>query len=366
MHRELSTRVDNVSRRLTNFDSSENIIFDEASVSYAHSKLLRYVADEYIRDVRLRRKSIESFYTALSKLDDHDAKSLLYVSNFLENKSWENISFDSDDYKNQLIEYLKNQQDPLLAFNELIYQKISNVLPEEYLGWFKNDLRCSLFLTYLIRDSIEYEAYKGRNELINAVTDYLRYEIHMFIDLYFQNLPNYEVQHYRIGERKVVDILYVKSVYLKNRLDCEEDINWIDPTNDQQVNSIYKYLNDKDRQHIILKGIFFPQNTKEKYELILASLDVLSNVEDPNIGTKNKKGFSPRGYTLYIMEKAWRGRKYYSSQKPSSDNDSVKIYDKNLPKLKELMKFSGLTANKMINKSIEQTYDKLILEKIDK
>ncbi len=366
MSRELSPRVDNVSRRPTNFDSSENIIFDEASVSYAHSKLLRYVTDEYIKDVRLNRKSIESFYTALRKLDSHDAKSLLYMSNYLENKSWENINFDNDDYKNLLIEYLKSRRNPLSAFNELIYEKIHSVLPEEYLGWFKNDLRCSLFLAYLVRDSIENEAYKGRDELINAVTDYLRYEIHMFINQYFQNLPDYECQHDRTGERKVVDILYVKSVYLKNRLDCEEDINWIDPTNDQQVNSIYKHLNHKDRQHIILKGIFFPQNTKEKYELILASLDVLSNVEDPNIGTNNKKGFSPRGYALYIMEKAWRGRKYYSSQKPSSDNNSVKIYDKNLPKLKELMKFSSLTANKMINKSIEQTYDKLILEKIDK
>lgn len=366
MSREISTRVDNISRRLTNFNSSENIIFDEASVSYAHSKLLRYVADEYIRDVRFRRKSIESFYTALSKLDEHNAKSLLYVSNFLENKSWENINFDSDDYKNLLIEYLKNRRDPLSTFNELIYKKIHNVLPEEYLGWFKNDLRCSLFLAYLIRDSIQNEAYKGRDELINEVTYYLRYEIHMFIEQYFPNLPDYEVQHDRTGERKVVDILYVKSIYLKNRLDCEGDIDWIDPTNDQQVNSIYKYLNDKDRQHIILKGIFFPQNTKEKYELILASLDVLSNVKDPNIGTKNQKNFSPRGYTLHSMENAWRGRKNYSSRNLSSDNDSVKIYSKNLPKLKELMKFSSLTANKMINKSIEQTYDKLIAKKIDK
>ena len=123
MSRELSPRVDNVSRRPTNFDSSENIIFDEASVSYAHSKLLRYVTDEYIKDVRLNRKSIESFYTALRKLDSHDAKSLLYMSNYLENKSWENINFDNDDYKNLLIEYLKSRRNPLSAFNELIYEK---------------------------------------------------------------------------------------------------------------------------------------------------------------------------------------------------------------------------------------------------
>lgn len=343
-------------------DNRIDSVSDEAIAGYGRSKWLRHKADEYIKDKKFYRKSIEAFYADLQKLNDNDAKSLLYVSNILDNRSLENISLDSGDYRNLLINYLQSTDDPLLKYRELILYKIDNVLPEEYLGWFKNDLRCSLFLAYLIKDSIENKAYKGRDELINAVTDYLRYEIHMFIGQCGKNLPNYKVSYDGVGECKTFSTLYVKSVYLKNR-SKNKGLKWIDSSNHHQIDWAYNYLSEEKRSYIILEDIFFPQTNEEKYELILASLDLLSNIEDPDIGTKSKKGFSPRGYTLYSMEKAWRGRKNYSNQKLSSDNDSVKIYDKNLPKLKELMKFSGLTANKMINKSIEQMYDQLILEK---
>lgn len=346
-------------------DNRIDSVSDEAIASYGRSKWLRHKADEYIKDKKFYRKSIEAFYADLRKLNDNDAKSLLYVSNILEDRSLENISLDSGDYRNLLITYLQSTDDPLLKYKELILYKIDNVLPEEYLGWFKNDLRCSLFLAYLIKDSIKNEAYKGRDELINAVTDYLRYELHMFIGRGGKNLPNYKVSYDGVGEYKTFGILYVKSIYLKNR-SKNKNLKWIDPSNHHQIDWAYNYLSEEKRSYIILEDVFFPQTNEEKYELILASLDLLSNIEDPDIGTKNKKGFSLRGYTLYTMEKAWRGRKNYSNQKLSSDNDSVKIYDKNLPKLKELMKFRNFTANKLINKSIEQMYDQLILEKIDK
>lgn len=346
-------------------NNSVDRVSDEAIERYARSKWLRHKVDDYIKDDKFRRKSIEALQADLKKLSNNEAKSLLHVSNILDDRSLENISLDSGDYKNLLITYLQSRQDPLSTYRELILYKIHNVLPEEYLGWFKDDLRCSLFLAYLVEDSIFINAYKGREELISVVTDYLRYEIHMFIEEYAQNLPHYKVYYDRVGEHKTVNILYVKSVYLKNR-SKDKDLKWLDSSNQDQIDWAYNYLSEEKRSYIILEDIFFPQTNEEKYELILASLDVLSNVKDPNIGTKNQKNFSPRGYTLHNMENAWRGRKNYSSQNLSSDNDSVKIYSKNLPKLKGLMKFSGLTANKMINKSIEQMYDKLIVEKMDK
>ena len=149
---------------------------------------------------------------------------------------------------------------------------------------------------------------------------------------------------------------------MKNRT---EKFDWIDPKNDQMIDWVYKYLSGKGREHIILKGVFFPENTQEKYELILASLDALSNVDDPSIGTKNKKGFSLRAYVLFSMEKAWRSQKQYSNNKPSSENDSVKIYKPNIPKLEALMVYSGFSLNQLVNNSIEQMYDKLIAEKTD-
>jgi hypothetical protein len=365
MGNELSTTVNNVYPATAYYGNKAIPIFSESSVLYSRSKVLRYVTDEFIRACQSKTALVKEFYTSLRKMDDLDAKSLLYIKNFLISRSWENISLDRDDYKNMLIIYLKSCDNPLAKFNELITYKINNFLPEEYLGWFKNDLRCSLFIAYLLGEWMQNEAFKGRDELLDDVANFLRYNIHVFIVNYAKNMPTYSLMRSREGEWKTVDILFIKSVYFKNRLDCEGDIDWIDDTNTQQINWIYKYLNNESRQHIILNKVFFPQSLEEKYELILASLDVLSNVESPDIGTEKNKGFSPRAYILFSMEKAWRGRKQYANNKPSSDNDMVKISPKNIPKLKALMAYSDFTLKQIVNNSIEQMYDQLIINNSD-
>lgn len=362
MNTALSTQVHNVYPANPVFVDNPNPVFDPATGQYIFSKIIRFVADEYIRDVKNEKRSIEDFNKALSKIGESDAKSLLYISNIFQGRSWENISFDGDDYANQLIFHLKHCDNPLEQFNNLVRYKIDNILPETYLEWFKNDLRCSLFLAHLINHLIVDEAYKGRKELIQAVADFLRYNIYMFYKEYEENLPNYSLILQRFGDRRTVSIELVKSIYLKNRT---ENFDWIDPNNDQMIDWSYKYLCGKGREYIILKGIFFPENTQEKYELILASLDVLSNVDDPSIGTKNKKGFSLRAYVLFSMEKAWRSQKQYANENPSSENDSVKIYKQNIPKLEALMAYSGLTLKQMVNNSIEQMYDQLIANNSD-
>lgn len=362
MNTALSADVNNVYRAQPIFNNSPTPVWDQATGQYIFSKISRFIADEYIRDVKNNKRSREEFYKELSTLDVNDAKSLLYIKNNIQGRSWENISFDSDDYINLLTVYLRGVPDPFQAFNNLISNKINHFLPAEYVGWFENDLRCSLFLAHLIQHVIVQDAYKGRRELLAVVTEFLRFNIYMFNNEYLKNMPKYSLRYSRVGEQKTIDILLVKSNYMKNRL---EDFDWIEPENDQMIDWIYKYLSRKGHEHIILKGIFFPENTQEKYELILASLDVLSNIEDPSIGTENKKGFSRRAYVLLSMEKAWRGRKQYANDNLSSDNDSVKIYKNNIPKLKKLVAYSGLTLKQMLNKAIEQTYDQLIANNSD-
>ena len=357
---QLPPTVNNVYPATVFYDNQVIPIFSESSIVYSRSKVLRYVTDEFIRACQSRTTLVKEFYTSLTKMDDLDAKSLLYIKNFLISRSWENISLDTDDYKNMLIMYLKNCDNPLVKFNELITYKINNLLPEEYLDWFKNDLRCSLFIAHLLGEWMQIKAFKGRDELLDDVANFLRYNIHVFIVNYAKNMPTYSLTIKRQGEWKTVDILSVKSAYFKNRLDYEDDIDWIDATNAQQINWIYKYLNNENRQHIILNKVFFPQNLEEKYELILASLDVLSNVKSSNIGTKNNKGFSLRSYTLYSMKKAWDGQKSYEVKSKVSDG-KIKVYKSNQSKLEALMAFSGFTANQFINNSIEAMYDELIV-----
>ncbi|WP_182407558.1 hypothetical protein [Psychrobacter sp. GP33] len=343
--------------QVTRLSGNQDFTPNQASISYRHSQLSKLVTDEYISDVRRGKRNVDDFYSDLYSLKAEEARSLLYIENFLINKSWENIDFDNDDYRNLLILRLKEYRFPIDRYNELIHWKIQNFLPESYLSWFNNDLRCSLFLASLVENLLTSSAYKGRAELIAEIEALLRLYIHMFNTSYYNNLPQYQTglqQH--SGDWKTVCLLNVKSIYLKNRTESK-DLKWIDASNSEQLEWIYSYL-DKNK-YIALKGVFFPETDEEKYDLICTSLDRLSNVESNDIGTKNKKGFSLRSYTLFSMKKAWDGQKQYAIKKPSDDDFSVKIYKKNRNKLEMLAARSDLTVNKLLNKLLEDEYDRV-------
>lgn len=147
--------------QLTRLPNNRNYPFDQASMLYSQSQFLRLMTDEYIKDIKSGKRRIEDFYKSLKKLSTGDARSLLYISNYLSNKSFENINYDDDDYKNLLIIQLKDWHMPIERYNFLIEFKAKNILPEDYLEWFKNDLRCSLFLMSLIQNLVSNAAYKG-------------------------------------------------------------------------------------------------------------------------------------------------------------------------------------------------------------
>ena len=362
MNRRIDTFYEVLDVSLPVFDDYDRSNFDDASIRYANSKTLRFVTDEFIQACRRDRTNIERFFEALRQMNTEDARALLYSKNLMDGRGVDNIGLDDDDYKNSLVSYFQDHPEPLIEFNHIIEYKINNLLPESYLDWFKDNLRHSLFLAYLLRDYIQYNAYKGRDELINAVADILRYDTHEFISLWRNNIPKYERRISPFGDFQAKHIVCVKARYFKNCLDITKDAKWIDATNTEQIEWIYEYLRAKNPQQIILDRVFIPKNIEEKYELILASLDVLSNVENADIGTKKNKGFSERSYTLYSMKKAWDGQKHYSKKK-QVENGSIKIYKKNQDKLKAIMKQKGSTANQVINDSIEQMYERLIVEK---
>ncbi len=73
-------------------------------------------------------------------------------------------------------------------------------------------------------------------------------------------------------------------------------------------------------------------------------------------------------FYLVLRRHAWDGQKQYDSKSKTSDG-IIKIYKKNQAKLDKLIAFSGFTAQKIINNSIEQMYDQLIkddTEAVDK
>ncbi|WP_457857706.1 hypothetical protein [Psychrobacter pulmonis] len=336
--------------QLTRLPDNQNYPFDQASMIYSQSQFLKLMTDDYIKEIKSGRRHIDEFYKSLQKLSTADARSLLYISNSLLDKSSENIIYDDDDYKNLLIEQLENCTMPIERYNFLIELKAKNILPENYLEWFKNDLRCSLFLMSLIQSAVSDYAYKGKKELVTGISNLLRYHISI-LNCTSYNL-DYKDEILRDGDWNTVFLLSIKSTYLKGRTENKE-LKWLDASNHEQIEWACDYL--EKNKYTILKGVFFPETIEEKYELILASLDRLSNIESDDVGTEKNKGYSPRSYALFSIKKAWDGQKQNDSKSKTSDG-VIKIYKKNQAKLDELAKKNNITVNKLINKYIEDAH----------
>ena len=340
--------------QLTRLPDNQNYPFDQASMIYSQSQFLKLMTDERIKDVKSGRRDIEDFYKDLQKLSSADARSLLYIDNHLLGKGRENITYDDDDYKNLLISQLKSYTSSMDRYNFLVNYKAKNVLPHSYLDWFKNDLRCSLFLMSLIQSAVSDYVYKGKKELITGISNLLRYHISI-LNCTSYNL-DYKDEILRDGDWNTVFLLSIKSTYLKGRTE-DKELKWLDASNHEQIEWAYDYL--EKNKYTILKGVFFPETIEEKYELILASLDRLSNIESDDIGTEKNKGYSPRSYVLFSIKKAWDGQKQYDSKSKTSDG-IIKIYKKNQAKLDELAKKNNITVNKLINKYIEDAYKEVL------
>ena len=340
--------------QLTRLPDNRNYPFDQASMLYSQSQFLRLITDEYIKDIKSGKRRIEDFYKSLKKLSTGDARSLLYISNYLSNKSFENINYDDDDYKNLLIIQLKDWHMPIERYNFLIEFKAKNILPEDYLEWFKNDLRCSLFLMSLIQNVVSNAAYKGGKELTARTTNFLKYHIAVF-NHHAANFGYREIIA-ADGDWKVKILLSVKATYLKGRTENKE-LKWLDVSNHEQIEWACDYL--EKNKYIILKSVFFPETIEEKYELILASLDRLSNIESDDIGTEKNKGYSLRSYVLFSIRNAWDGLKQYDAKRKTNDG-IINIYKKNQERLDELAKKNNVTANKLINKYIEDAHKKML------
>lgn len=279
----------------------------------------KFHEDLHIKDMKYEYKMREKFDLELSKIDTNTAKELLVIRDYLLYNSWFKISYDDDICVNILKVYLYGFDDPVSEFDKLINFKARYLLPEPHMNWFKNELRRSLFLTSLIERNLEGKTYQGELELLEAIYNCLRYQPGNFNRLYI--IPEYRwtTDEDPVKRFKSRHIELVKSIYLNNCA-SSKDIKWIVSSNSEQIDWAYDYLDKKKERknkkekstvededsYIILKRVFFPQNTKEKYELILASIDKISNIAD---STDVINSYSERENLLNKMQNAWRSRK---------------------------------------------------------
>ena len=159
----------------------------------------------------------------------------------------------------------------------------------------------------------------------------------------------------------------IKSVYFRNRTDRE--VKWLKGDDSSQIEWAYNYLSSDKREYLILPNTFIPSSLEDKYNLILASLDVLSNVKytyetstqdidmgDPIIDLESIPEISYRAKIIENMKDAWAK---FSASNKNEDLSEVKIYKKNQDQLDSIMKAKGTTANKVISQIIENEYKKV-------
>ncbi|WP_201612530.1 hypothetical protein [Psychrobacter immobilis] len=331
-------------------------VFDPPSVKYFGTQRLSYVSKEFISKARTQKSLYIDFFNIIKSMSKDEAKSLLLIRMFLLNGSWDLSHLSNSDYPALLAEHLRSATLPLEVFNDIIYHKLNYCVPDTYLNWFEKDLRGALFVAFLASHQLRKNTFKGKVDLINNVTETLRYEIHIFNRNYSKKLPEYSWYRDIHGDAKIAHIEFVKDLYLKNRT-SEKDISWIDPSNKKQVDWIYSYLYDQRFDEIILKRIFFPESTNEKYQQVLASLDLLSNVPDENIGTRDNKGYRPRDYVISSMKNAWRTQLNYDKTKPLKKERYVKILKKNYEILDKIIEETKSTDIKIINSYLSGNHD---------
>ena len=348
------------------FENINQVELQNQPDTYLQTQLNKLRTDQYINSEKQIERSRDDLHKQIRSLSDEDCKSLVYVDNVLYGNGHLNIDLDISSYRAILISKFNQLQSPIEYYTSLVMYKINNHLPEAKLKWLKDDLRSAIFMYYVVLDPSKNKALRGEEELVNEVVKYFKYEIISFNCKQFLRLP-------RWSKKRTVDNTYligrfegVKLYYLNNRIK-DKSIGWLDPNNSAQINWAYAYITDDKRWHIILDGSFFPVSDRDKYNLILASLDILNDdsyegcdVINDEIVVNQKKtesktlGLSARDYVLTTMKNAWD--KYSSSNSNDSGNE-FKIYQKNKEKIDALASADSTSPNKLLNKVIVEAYD---------
>ena len=326
----------------------------------------KFNTDLYFYHAKQNWKNHEDFYKTIGSFNEEDCKSLVFAHNaYLGNLST-NIEFDKGAFKSTLISIFKSQPYPISYFHELMQFKINNQLPDSSLNWIKGDLHSALHIAYLVQGFFYNKTMVGGNELIVHILNYLKHDTINF------NYAPLILPHYAnpvdVNNHPLIGVIEtVKSNYFRNRTDRE--IKWLKGDDSEQVEWAYNYLSSEKRDHLILQNVFIPVSIEDKYNLILASLDVLSNIKytyeiltknidmsDPTIDLESIAEISYRAKIIENMKDAWNK---FSASNKNEDLSEVKIYKKNQDQLDSIMKAKGTTANKVISQIIENEYKKV-------
>ena len=358
------SKNETIERHIQPYNTNQEIL-NQAN-QYHYARQLKYNTDTQFDSQKKYTKNLEIFNRTIQNLNEDECKSLVFAYNSYLGIKLPNIQLDKGSFKSFLVKIFEMQQNPIKFYDELMQFKTSNQLPDGLLEWLKEDLRSALHFAYLVRDTLSNKALVGGKELVNYILHYLKYEVAHFNDTNIE-FPDYANDVYLDEHPLIGKFESVKSHYFSNR--TKKEIDWLECDNSDQIEWAYNYLSSDKRDHLILQNIFIPVSLGDKYNLILASLDVLSNVDytydaitnnidmnDPTIDFDSISEISQRAKIIENMKDAWVK---FSASNKNEELNVVEIYKKNRDQLDAIIKAKGASPKRVMSQIIEDEYKRI-------
>lgn len=295
----------------------------------------------------------------LKEFSESDLRVFYYLEVAINNNWHDFVNYNEVDLRHFLIQEMFNYISPEMQLEKLINIKTYHIVPDFYLRWVLEDVRASLFFGTYLGYNFSCMALYGRSEYLEFIKNIIKtstihneqgvtriypMDIHCpdLLDVNIHNLDN------------------LKWLYLNHKVK-NKSLKWFDEKNEEQIEWAYDYLRET-QEKLILTDIFFPKDIKDKYYLILASLDVLSNRNSEMYEVKNGKKtmyLGKRDFCIYQMRRAWNSILFTKKKNEEAEKLIIKVQKNNYEKLEKLSKYFKTSNNKLINKFITSEYEKI-------
>ena len=326
----------------------------------SYCKTLCYFCKRSIESVENSNNSSQSsvvrrddVYKKVKKLGAESVKQLLLYESIFTNNHRLFIYYDEDDAFNFLTDQIMLQPNPIVHFDFLVAIKTYGSIPDALLKWFSDDLRAGLYFSSFIKLEAFQDCLYGEAEYLYWIKSIIKVsrltvEGSISIDI---NISTDQ----KLRDANINNIATLKKMYLNNRTRAKI-LKWLDQTDVEQIEWAYDYLND--RKKIIFEGVFFPKTLSDKYNLILASIDIADDIKEeftvPN--GANELVFTRRGIFIYKMRRAWDSILNTKKRAEQKSKMTITIDQSNFDSLSKLRSHYKLTPTKMLNKLIEDEF----------
>lgn len=296
-------------------------------------------------------------YKKLKKLGVDSAKQLLFYESILMNNGRFFIEFDEEDTYNFLTDKIMLEPNPISKLDYLVSIKTYGSIPDSFLNWFSNDLRAGIYFSSFVSfDWFDGSLY-GEAEFLYWIKSIIKVskltvENNINIDI---NISNNQY----LRENNIKNLVLMKKNYLNTRTKIKK-MKWLDEADAEQIDWAYEYLIDNGI--VVFNGNFFPKTVKDKYNVVLAKIDLANDekIEREILNGKNTLAFTQRGFCIYKMRKAWNSILGTRKKAEQKDKRSITVNQSNYDKLLKLGTHYDLTtSNKVINKLITDEYDRI-------